>query len=243
MTITGTQKFGLAMGILPGANFIASVVKFIYYKSQETDLNAAAQLKVTRTAELVNQAAQNSLQKIEDDIANLKWFALLQIIPLIGIIFVNFEYELLERINNAVKESVPPAAQPAQPAAQPVAPAAQPVPPRKEVVEVTDLATFEKEIKGGKVVALIDYCKMHIPSFYKANRDMPDIKFISLDASKAPEKYWSQDVQKAYPTSLNLYWNGHLHKQIKLVGKCIVRGNTMMMSGSDMKSEITQGFK
>ncbi|HEY4832307.1 MAG TPA: hypothetical protein VIH61_07090 [Waddliaceae bacterium] len=102
MTVTNTQMFGLVMGSIPGINIIASVIKFAYYSSQESELrdDASARLKVARTAEKMDEVAQNSLSNIEEDITNLKWYALLQVIPLVGIFFALAEKELLEKVSN-----------------------------------------------------------------------------------------------------------------------------------------------
>lgn len=108
MTITGTQKFGLVMGVIPGINIIASLIKFVYYGSQETESIGAARKKVTHTAEPVDRVARDYLQNIEEDITRLKWFALLQVVPLVGLIFANWEYESLDRINKVFNLNVGP---------------------------------------------------------------------------------------------------------------------------------------
>ena len=100
MAVTNTQMFGLVTGSLPGLNFIAAPIKFVYYKSQETTLSKSARAQVSETAEEVNQVAQSRFN-LNDEIPNLKWYALLQFIPLVGIYFAWKEKQLLEKINAA----------------------------------------------------------------------------------------------------------------------------------------------
>ena len=236
MTITGTQKFGLVMGVIPPINFIASVVKFIYYRSQEAESinTVAARLKVSSTAQSTDQAAQNTFQNIEKDITNLKWFALLQIIPLVGVIFANFEYELLERIHNAFNGNVVSnnLENPAPPVEQrneepPVAkkPVKQhneePPAAAKPVIELTP-ATFEEATRKGKVAVLLYSSSTDIKyktAFQEASSHprMESVNFAWLDRESCNPNDLPESIKKtsALSPSLLNYNQGKLEGQVE----------------------------
>ena len=110
MTITGTQMFGIVMGSIPGFNLIASIIKFIYYNSQESVLQniVFARASTAQTARKVDEVARNTIPSVDDDVKRLKWCSLLQIIPLIGIYFAWTEKKLLERINAVTQANLNP---------------------------------------------------------------------------------------------------------------------------------------
>src|ERR1700733_6771940 len=108
MTVTGPQMFGTEVGCIPILSVISSVTKFIYYNDQESELKVASSrvASLQKTARRVEEVAQNAIPSMDGDIEMLKWYSLLQIIPLIGIYFVWAENRLLKQINNVVHGSL-----------------------------------------------------------------------------------------------------------------------------------------
>ena len=99
----------IALSSLPGTNIITGFIKFFVYLSMESKLkkDLIDRASVDETGKKVNKVSQAILDKIDDDISNLKWFSLLQMIPLVGIIGVIFEQQVLPKINNALSPNNP----------------------------------------------------------------------------------------------------------------------------------------
>ena len=225
--LTNMQKFGLVIGILPGINFIAAITKFVYYRMQEsksketarTTINQLfARATVEQTAEKVDESAKSAFQDMEEEITNLKWFALLQIIPLAGILFASLEYESLEKINkifntnvegNDLEDVIP----------TDVVPTRQPDEEEVKVESVITLTTdtFDKVVREGKVAVLI--CAEARDSkikdeFIKASGTFKSVNFASFDreTQKTPESTNLGSVISA--PIINIYNNGRLQDSI-----------------------------
>ena len=220
--LTNMQKFGLVIGILPGINFIAAITKFVYYRMQEsksketarTTINQLfARATVEQTAEKVDESAKSAFQDMEEEITNLKWFALLQIIPLVGILFANLEYESLEKINEIFNANVE------GNDSEEVVPTRQPHEEEVKVKPVITLTTdtFDKVVREGKVAVLI--CSESVypvtkEEFNKASRILKSVKFASFDreTQKAPESTnWGSSISAPI---INIYNNGKLQKTL-----------------------------
>jgi hypothetical protein len=95
------EKIKIAMGCIPGISIPTGIIKFFVYLHRESELHDMAnRVDLEKVANSADQAAQNAFKnQIYTDIARLKWYALLQVIPLVGIYFAIAEKELLEKMN------------------------------------------------------------------------------------------------------------------------------------------------
>lgn len=103
MNVSNTEMFGIVMGCIPGINIAAGLIKFFIYLNKEAEINNKLfrQLEVDRTAKKVNNNIDIPEIKngIEETTSKLKWYALAQMIPLIGIIGAIYEKNILEFFN------------------------------------------------------------------------------------------------------------------------------------------------
>jgi hypothetical protein len=91
----------IALSSFPGTNIITGFIKFFIYLNKESELVAEIRRHtLNSTAEKVDEL----LKGIENDVSNLKWFSLLQMIPLVGIIGVLFEQRILSKYNQKTDE-------------------------------------------------------------------------------------------------------------------------------------------
>jgi hypothetical protein len=193
MTVTGPQILGMIMGSIPGLNIIASVIKFVYYNRQESELKdlAFARAPLEQTAIKVDEVAQNTIPSMDGDIERLKWYAILQIIPLIGIYFVWAEKKLLERINSVTETNFPVDNHEIDSQVEEVQVEEVQVEEESDgsVIEVTE-ANFQEVIKKGKV-ALLFYSSLQPTikqEFDKGAKIMKSATFASfnIDDEKVP---------------------------------------------------------
>jgi hypothetical protein len=99
---------GLVMGSIPVINVPTGIIKFfVYYLQSESEFNDTLNREnLDGVAKSTNQAVQVAFKnRMNDTFACLKWYALLQVIPLVGIYFALAEKELLEKMNS-VKASL-----------------------------------------------------------------------------------------------------------------------------------------
>src|ERR1700733_7129945 len=100
----------IALSSLPGTNIITGFIKFFVYLSMESKLkkDLVARQSVDETGQKVDEASQAILLgAIDGAVSKLKWFSLLQMIPLVGIIGVIFEQKVLEKINTTLSPNNP----------------------------------------------------------------------------------------------------------------------------------------
>lgn len=98
VTISNLQTIGLIGGCLPGLNILTAIIKFFVYLYKETNPENRHGVEVTaaKTEELAQTAFNNDVKKVTE---NLKWYALVQIIPFVGIYGAYLEKETLEKIS------------------------------------------------------------------------------------------------------------------------------------------------
>lgn len=186
MSVTGTQIFGLVMGSIPGPNFVASITKFAYYNSQESNLKDAVSRKeygacLDRAAMKVNVLAKEVFENLEEEIGNLKWYAFLQIIPLVGVYFAWAEKQLLERINKVLpSEDI---SQINQEEIEPPKKIEQQFP--KNVIKITE-ENFEAKTREGNVAILIyeNHFFVSLENFSKV--EIEGLKLAAVEKKSKP---------------------------------------------------------
>lgn len=105
MSISNLQMFGIVMGCIPGINFVAGTIKFFIYMHQEFDLKKTItnRTRVEQTAKKLENIDQSMFKEDKKNMTNLKWYALLQVLPLVGAYGAYKEKKLLEKINTPIK--------------------------------------------------------------------------------------------------------------------------------------------
>jgi thioredoxin 1 len=106
----------IGLSCVPGTNIFTGFIKIFVYLTKESelvrDIKRHTILTNRRSVDLsgkkVAQVAQNLLDQIEKDVSSLKWYSLLQMIPLIGIIGVIFEQRVLANINQILENQPDP---------------------------------------------------------------------------------------------------------------------------------------
>jgi hypothetical protein len=92
----------IALSSFPGTNIITGFIKFFIYLNKESDLVRDIKRRtLNSTAEVADDLF---LKGIANDVSNLKWFSLLQMIPVVGIIGVLFEQRVLSKYNQKSNE-------------------------------------------------------------------------------------------------------------------------------------------
>jgi hypothetical protein len=102
MSTSPLQLVGLVLGCIPGINIFAGIIKFFVYLHKESKLEGKIRDRkvVEQTAAKTDQVAKNIVDNnIKKVTEKLKWSALLQAIPFVGIYGAYLEKEALEKIS------------------------------------------------------------------------------------------------------------------------------------------------
>jgi thiol-disulfide isomerase/thioredoxin len=164
----------IGLSCVPGTNIFTGFIKIFVYLTKESELVRdikrhtllTNRRSVDSAGQRVAKVAQSLLDQIEKDVSSLKWYSLLQMIPLIGIIGVIFEQRALANINQILENSnqlVPPEIQPNNIDQEiPIVPKRKSSLEGKKIIELTD-ANYQDIIgpdSKGTVVVLFtaDWC-------------------------------------------------------------------------------------
>ena len=227
MNVTKTEMFGLVMGSIPGINIPTGFIKFFVYFNKEDEIKdkMKSRLQVDVTAGKVKAIDMPGITKsIEGEISKLKWCALLQMIPLIGIIGAIFEKEILEWVNELTDRGDLNPQDPAN-VKQPDLPLKKANP--GQVLELSD-ANFQATIKKGNTMVMYvpnidDKSTAEIKEFELAAKKMEasDVTFAKITSEAGPLAH-AEFIRKGreHPTIYALYVDGGIECRTGELGSC-----------------------